>query len=41
MPGYTHSKQAEPITFGHWCLAYVEMLRRDRARFDERRRARR
>jgi argininosuccinate lyase len=33
MPGYTHSKQAEPITFGHWCLAYVEMLRRDRARF--------
>src|SRR5204863_9392363 len=33
MPGYTHSKQAEPITFGHWCLAYVEMLRRDRTRF--------
>jgi argininosuccinate lyase len=33
MPGYTHSKQAEPITFGHWCLAYVEMLRRDRSRF--------
>jgi argininosuccinate lyase len=33
MPGYTHSKQAEPITFGHWCLAYVEMLRRDRVRF--------
>lgn len=29
MPGYTHSKQAEPITFGHWCLAYVEMLMRD------------
>src|SRR5206468_4529005 len=22
MPGYTHSKQAEPVTFGHWCLAY-------------------
>jgi argininosuccinate lyase len=34
MPGYTHSKQAEPITFGHWCLAYVEMLRRDRSRFE-------
>jgi argininosuccinate lyase len=33
MPGYTHSKQAEPVTFGHWCLAYVEMLRRDRDRF--------
>ncbi|MHB0972542.1 MAG: argininosuccinate lyase, partial [Thermoanaerobaculia bacterium] len=29
MPGYTHSKRAEPITFGHWCLAYVEMLLRD------------
>jgi argininosuccinate lyase len=33
MPGYTHSKQAEPITFGHWCLAYVEMLCRDLDRF--------
>src|SRR5438105_5295606 len=33
MPGYTHSKQAEPITFGHWCLAYVEMLQRDIERF--------
>ncbi|MEO8033049.1 MAG: argininosuccinate lyase [Acidobacteriota bacterium] len=32
MPGYTHSKQAEPITFGHWCLAYAEMLRRDVSR---------
>jgi argininosuccinate lyase len=29
MPGYTHSKRAEPVTFGHWALAYVEMLRRD------------
>ena len=34
MPGYTHSKQAEPITFGHWCLAYVEMLMRDIDRFE-------
>jgi argininosuccinate lyase len=34
MPGYTHSKQAEPITFGHWCLAYVEMLMRDVDRFE-------
>ncbi len=33
MPGYTHLKQAEPVTFGHWCLAYVEMLKRDRSRF--------
>lgn len=32
MPGYTHLKQAEPITFGHWCLAYVEMLLRDASR---------
>ena len=32
MPGYTHSKRAEPVTFGHWLLAYVEMLRRDLAR---------
>jgi argininosuccinate lyase len=33
MPGYTHSKQAEPITFGLWCLAYCEMLLRDVDRF--------
>ncbi len=33
MPGYTHLKQAEPVTFGHWCLAYAEMLLRDRSRF--------
>ncbi|HVS31229.1 MAG TPA: argininosuccinate lyase [Thermoanaerobaculia bacterium] len=32
MPGYTHSKQAEPVTFGHWCLAYVAMLQRDLSR---------
>jgi len=32
MPGYTHLKQAEPITFGHWCLAYYEMLSRDCSR---------
>jgi argininosuccinate lyase len=35
MPGYTHLKQAEPITFGHWCLAYVEMLRRDISRLED------
>lgn len=29
MPGYTHGKRAEPVAFGHWCLAYVEMLLRD------------
>jgi argininosuccinate lyase len=32
-PGYTHLKRAEPVTFGHWCLAYVEMLLRDADRF--------
>jgi argininosuccinate lyase len=40
MPGYTHLKRAEPVTFGHWCLAYVEMLLRDAGRLsDARRRA--
>lgn len=29
MPGYTHLKRAEPVTFGHWALAYAEMLLRD------------
>ena len=33
MPGYTHLQTAQPITFGHHCLAYVEMLERDRSRF--------
>jgi argininosuccinate lyase/amino-acid N-acetyltransferase len=33
MPGYTHSKRAEPVTFGHWCLAYAAMLERDASRF--------
>ncbi|HVR42247.1 MAG TPA: argininosuccinate lyase [Thermoanaerobaculia bacterium] len=32
LPGYTHLKQAEPISFGHWCLAYAEMLLRDASR---------
>jgi argininosuccinate lyase len=35
MPGYTHLQRAQPITFGHWCLAYVEMLERDRQRIQE------
>jgi argininosuccinate lyase len=33
MPGFTHMQSAQPITFGHHCLAYVEMLARDRGRF--------
>lgn len=35
MPGYTHLQRAQPITFGHWCLAYVEMLERDRQRVED------
>ena len=33
MPGYTHMQPAQPVTFGHHCLAYVEMCARDRGRF--------
>jgi argininosuccinate lyase len=33
MPGYTHLQRAQPVTFGHHLLAWVEMLDRDRARF--------
>ncbi len=29
MPGYTHLQRAQPIVFGHWALAYAEMLDRD------------
>ena len=35
MPGYTHLQRAQPITFGHWCLAYIEMLERDRQRLKD------
>ncbi len=33
MPGFTHLQSAQPVTFGHHLLAYVEMLARDRSRF--------
>src|SRR5689334_4200603 len=33
MPGFTHLQTAQPVTFGHHLLAYVEMLNRDRGRF--------
>jgi argininosuccinate lyase len=33
MPGFTHLQSAQPVTFGHHCLAYVEMLGRDAGRF--------
>jgi argininosuccinate lyase len=33
MPGFTHLQTAQPVTFGHHLLAYVEMFGRDRGRF--------
>ena len=33
MPGFTHLKNAQPISFAHYLLAYVEMLNRDKKRF--------
>src|SRR6516165_9192311 len=38
MPGFTHMQTAQPVSFGHHCLAYVEMLARDRGRFADARR---
>jgi argininosuccinate lyase len=38
MPGFTHLQPAQPVTFGHHCLAYVEMFARDRSRFADARR---
>jgi len=35
LPGYTHLQRAQPITFGHWCLAYVEMFNRDIGRLKD------
>ncbi|MDR3432893.1 MAG: argininosuccinate lyase [Rouxiella aceris] len=35
MPGYTHMQRAQPVTFAHWCLAYVEMLSRDESRLQD------
>lgn len=32
IPGYTHLQRAQPVLFAHWCLAYFEMLKRDRER---------
>ena len=32
MPGFTHLQTAQPVTFGHHCMAYVEMFSRDRSR---------
>ncbi|MBI5784474.1 MAG: argininosuccinate lyase [Rhodocyclales bacterium] len=38
LPGFTHLQVAQPVTFGHHLLAYVEMLARDRSRFADARR---
>ena len=38
MPGFTHLQAAQPVTFGHHMLAYVEMLGRDRGRLADARR---
>jgi argininosuccinate lyase len=35
MPGFTHLQPAQPVTFGHHLLAYVEMIARDRGRFTD------
>jgi argininosuccinate lyase len=35
MPGFTHLQPAQPVTFAHHLLAYVEMLRRDRSRLKD------
>ncbi|MBA2619986.1 MAG: argininosuccinate lyase [Acidobacteria bacterium] len=35
LPVYAHLQRAQPILWAHWCLAYFEMLVRDRERLDE------
>lgn len=35
MPGFTHLQSAQPVTFGHHLMAYVEMLGRDRSRLKD------
>ena len=35
IPGYTHLQRAQPVLLAHWCLAYFEMLARDRRRLSE------
>ena len=34
MPGFTHLKNAQPISFAHYLLSYYEMLKRDKKRFE-------
>ncbi len=35
MPGYTHLQRAQPLTWGHYLMAYAQMFRRDVIRLDE------
>ncbi|MBN1794653.1 MAG: argininosuccinate lyase [Candidatus Omnitrophica bacterium] len=35
IPGYTHLRKAQPVLFAHYCLAYCEMLERDKARLND------
>ena len=35
LPGYTHLQRAQPVLWTHWCLAYFEMLKRDRERLSD------
>ncbi|EPP2797254.1 argininosuccinate lyase [Vibrio cholerae] len=35
LPGYTHLQRAQPVTFAHWCLAYLEMFERDESRLTD------
>jgi argininosuccinate lyase len=35
IPGYTHLQRAQPVLLAHWCLAYFEMLKRDRERMSD------
>lgn len=34
LPGYTHLQRAQPVTFAHWAMAYVEMFERDHLRLE-------
>ena len=34
MPGYTHLQHAQPISYGHYLMAYYQMLKRDKERFE-------
>lgn len=35
LPGYTHLQRAQPVRYPHWCLAYVEMIKRDLSRLGD------